>query len=145
MAKTSIKDYLEAGIVGSCIVAVIIFCYVLVAPSHDVSDIDTSGLVVYGDFDQMVDNANQSSSQVYDLNAETGLFDILGDLVVKALAVIKTFISGIKFMTFNVGNLLGSSILFIPTPIKIAVIAIITLSIASVVLFKHIGGKEDEK
>lgn len=145
MAKTSIKDYVEAGIVGSCIIAVIILCYVFVAPTHDVSDIDTSSLGTYGNFSQMVANANASSSQVYDLNAETGLFDILGDLVVKGLAVLKTFISGIKFMTFNVNSLLSAKVFYIPAPLIIAIVTIITLTIASVVLFRHISGKEDEK
>lgn len=145
MAKTSIKDYVEAGIVGSCIIAVIVLVYVMVAPSYEITDIDTSSLSVYGNFSQMVANANESSSKVYDLNAETGLFDILGDLVVKGLAVVKTFISGIKFMTFNVNNLLSSKVFYIPTPIIIAVITIITLTIASVMLFRHISGKEDEK
>lgn len=145
MVKTSITDYVVGGIMASCIIAVFILFYVYADVNYDIGEVNTEGLNSYGNFSEITRNANQSSGMVYDINADSSLFDVLGALVVKSLSAIKSFISGIKFMTSNIGNILGNGMLHIPPPIKVAVLTIIVFLIAAVFLFKHLAKTDDEK
>jgi len=145
MVKTSLTDYVVGGIIASCVIAVFIGLYVNASFNYDVGDIDTSGLNVYGNFSEMVQKANESSVGVYDINADSGLFDVIGGLMVKGLSAIKSFISGISFVTKNVGIMLGNGMFHIPSPIIVAIISIITILIAGVFLFRILSNKEDEK
>lgn len=143
MAKTSIKNYVIAGIVGATIIAVFIWAYVLADFNYDIEGIDTSELSDYGDFEGITNQVNESVQAVADTNVDSGLFDVIGGLLVKALSTIKAFISSISFMTNAVSNMFGS-FFYIPSPIKIAVVLIIGVSIGGVLLFKIIAGREDE-
>lgn len=145
MVKTSITSYVVAGIISSCVIAVFLLFYVYADFNYDIEGIDTSGLSAYGNFSKMVSDVNESTSMVYSTNADSSLFDVLGGLVVKALGAIKSLISGIKFMFVNIGTMLGSGLLMIPSPIKIAIISILGVLIASALLFRYFSGKEDEK
>jgi hypothetical protein len=145
MVKTSLTDYVVGGIMASCVIAVFVGFYVYAGFNYDISDINTSGLNSYGNFSEMVQKANESSVGVYDINADSGLFDVIGGLMVKGLSAIKSFISGISFVTKNIWFMLGNGMFHIPSPIIMAVISIITLLIAGVFLFRILSNKEDEK
>lgn len=145
MVKTSVSDYLVATIMALTIVAVFVVFFVYADFNYDVEDLDTSGLQNLNTFDNVSQQVNSSTSGVYDINADSGLFDVLGGLVVKALSAIKSFISIIKFGITLITSMLGFELFYIPTPIKIAIIMTITISLAAVFLFRYVANREDEK
>lgn len=144
MSKTSIKNYVIASLVGSLVITIFILAYVMADNNYNIEGIDSSALYDYGNFTEISEDINSSTSAVSDLNADRSLFDVIGGLIVESISAIKSFISGISFMKSAVSNMLGSGIVYIPKAIIVTVIGIISVSLAGVLLFKYIGGKDDE-
>ncbi len=145
MAKTSLNNYTVAAIVVGAIMATYALAYLQADVNYDIGDINGSELDIFADYDDILQNVNQSTSDSYDKVAtDRSLFDVIGGLIVDAITAVRTFIQGLTFLSESTRAMLSSNYFLVPFTIVSAVIAIIAVRIAIYFLVKIVAGKEDE-
>lgn len=146
MSKTSISDYTIAFVTAALIVSVVILGYGNLDPLvYDVSDFDDeTGFSSFSNLSFVAEQTNTTASGVYGTTADSGLFDVIGGLIVKSLEAIKLFFTSLGFLSDNVALMLSKVVvgggLFVTF-----IITVIAIRLAGVFIFRIINKTEDEK
>ena len=64
--------------------------------NYDLGDVNESSFTQFADYDTITGNYTSFTNDTLDIQADQGAFDVLGNLVSKALSPFKTAIGGIK-------------------------------------------------
>ncbi len=64
--------------------------------NYDLTEINESSFTQYADYNEITQNYTEFTNNTLDIQADQGAFDVLGNLVSKALSPFKTAIGGIK-------------------------------------------------
>ncbi len=67
-----------------------------VSENYDLSDVNESSFTRFANYSQLTSNYSQFTNDTLDIQADQGAFDVLGNLVSKALSPFKTAIGGIR-------------------------------------------------